>query len=124
MTSYNPDFKSEDLIETADQLQEIQEQLLELLGQAEELLSNSAPAAICSSAQSYWLANSKCEFSNDHGYMSRGSMTNLPETIATLQYQAKISRAEEENTRGIICEEEYLQMLEQARNELDAATEF
>ena len=121
MTDHLKDFRAEDLEETADQLQEIQEQLLELLGQADELLSNSAPAEIYSSASAYWLANSKCEFSNDHNYLSRGSMTNLPETIAALRRDAILAGLQKELAAGKIDDYEYEAGSHRANDEFDQA---
>lgn len=70
--------EDEDVIE---ELEYIQEQMLDLLGQAEGLLRDTSEY---SSAKSYWLAHIETALSNSHSYLG-GSMTTMEDTIEALR---------------------------------------
>jgi len=67
--------------ELVEELEYIQEQMLDLLGQASNIVSGTSEA---SSAQAYWLAHIETALSNDHGYLG-GSMTTMQDTIDALR---------------------------------------
>ena len=64
-----------------EELEYIQEQMLDLLGQAEGLLHGTSEY---DSAKAYWLAHVETALSNDHGYLG-GSMTTMQDTIDALR---------------------------------------
>lgn len=65
----------------AEELEEIQGQMLDLLGMAKNAVSGTPEA---SSAESYWIAHIEMALSNDHGYLG-GSMTTMQDTIDALR---------------------------------------
>lgn len=65
----------------AEELEQIQEEMLDLLGQAESLLHGTSEY---DSAKSYWLAHIETALTNDHGYLG-GSMTTMQDTIDALR---------------------------------------
>ncbi len=65
----------------ADELEELQGQMLDLLGAAESLLHGTSEY---DSAKAYWLAHVETALSNDHGYLG-GSMTTMQDTIDALR---------------------------------------
>ena len=67
--------------DVVEELEYIQEQMLDLLSQAEGLVRGTSEA---SSAQAYWLAHIETALSNDHGYLG-GSMTTMQDTIDALR---------------------------------------
>ena len=77
------DFLREDRSDAmlADELQEIQEEMLDLLHQAGNIVSGTREA---SAAQAYWLAHIETALTNDHGYLG-GSMTTMQDTIEALR---------------------------------------
>jgi len=64
-----------------EELEYIQEQMQDLLGQAANIVSGTSEA---SSAQAYWLAHIETALTNDHGYLG-GSMTTMQDTIDALR---------------------------------------
>ena len=64
-----------------EELEYIQEQMLDLLGQAENIVRGTSEA---SSAQAYWLAHIETALTNEHGYLG-GSMTTMQDTIDALR---------------------------------------
>ena len=67
--------------DVVEELEYIQEQMLDLLGQAESLVSGTSEA---SAAQAYWLAHIETALTNSHGYLG-GSMTTMEDTIEALR---------------------------------------
>ena len=65
----------------AEELEEVQEQMLELLDQAERIVSGTNEY---DSARGYWLAHIKTALSNDHDYLG-GSMSTMQDTIDALR---------------------------------------
>lgn len=63
------------------QLEELQEQMLNLLGEAESLVRGTSEEG---PAQAYWLAHVETALTNDHGYLG-GSMTTMQDTIDALR---------------------------------------
>lgn len=72
--------REDDNEEIVHELIEIQQQMLELLGQAESLLQHTGEY---NSAKSYWLAHIETALTNNHGYLG-GSMTTMEDTIEAL----------------------------------------
>ena len=70
--------------EIVEELEYIQEQMLDLLGQASNIVSGTSEA---SSAQAYWLAHIETALTNSHGYLG-GSMTTMEDTIEALRQGA------------------------------------
>ena len=77
-----------------EELEYIQEQMQDLLGQAANIVSGTSEA---SSAQAYWLAHIETALSNDHGYLG-GSMTTMQDTIDALR-QGSDDEEDEEDSR-------------------------
>jgi len=67
----------------AEQLRDIQLELIDLLDQAQRLLS-SAPGMTRERAQSYWLAHARMAITKNHGYLG-GSMVDMEDTIDELE---------------------------------------
>jgi hypothetical protein len=65
----------------AYRLEELQEQMLELLGEADGILQGTSEH---SAAQAYWLAHVETALTNDHGYLG-GSMTTMQDTIDAIR---------------------------------------
>lgn len=65
----------------AMELEELQDQMLELLGQAENVLQGTSAY---DGAKAYWLAHVETALTNDHGYLG-GSMTTMQDTIDELR---------------------------------------
>jgi uncharacterized protein (UPF0305 family) len=65
----------------AEELEEIRDQMLDLLGMAESTLRGTSEY---DSAKAYWLAHIETALSNDHGYLG-GSMTTMQDTIDALR---------------------------------------
>ena len=72
---------SEDTAEIADELEEIQGHMLDLLGEAENLVSGTDEY---DRARSYWIAHITTALTDDHGYLG-GSMANMQQTIDALR---------------------------------------
>jgi len=71
----------DDMQERAYELQEIQQQILELLGEAEQLLSGTDEY---DAAKSYWLAHIETALTKEHGYLG-GSMHTMQDSIEALE---------------------------------------
>lgn len=66
---------------TADRLEEIKAEFLELLEEATGLLRGTGEEE---RAKAYWLAHIRCALDDDHGYLG-GSMCTMQDTIAALK---------------------------------------
>jgi hypothetical protein len=75
------EYREDDPSVVADELEQIQEQMLDLLHEAEGLLQGTNEY---DSARSYWLAHITTAVSNDHDYLG-GSMTTMQDTIDALR---------------------------------------
>ena len=69
--------------QVANELREIQAEMVELLDQAQRLL-RSAPGMTRERAQSYWLAHARMAITKNHSYLG-GSMVDMDDTIAELE---------------------------------------
>lgn len=69
--------------QVAEQLRDIQAELIDLLDQAKELLRN-APSMTRERAESYWLAHARMAITKNHSYLG-GSMVNMDDTIAEME---------------------------------------
>ena len=69
--------------EIAERLRNIQNELINLLDSANELLI-AAPAITRERADCYWLSQARIAISKNHGYLS-SSMVNMDDTIAELR---------------------------------------
>ena len=67
----------------AEQLRDIQLELIDLLDQAQRLLRN-APSITRERAQSYWLAHARMAITKNHSYLG-GSMVDMDDTIAEME---------------------------------------
>ena len=79
----------EKLHEIADELRELQVQMLECLDQAKRLIEQTGQSMTLQRAESYWLAHARIALTNSHGYLG-GSMCSMEDTIE------EIAGAEEE----------------------------
>lgn len=66
--------------EIADELRELQAQMLECLDQAKRLIAQSGQHITLQRAEAYWLAHARIALTNDHGYLG-GSMCSMEDTI-------------------------------------------
>jgi hypothetical protein len=73
--------------ELADDLFDIQQEMLELLERARHLL-HDAPAMTYQRADAYWLAHAQMALTRDHIYLG-GSMVTMEDTIAEIFEAAK-----------------------------------
>ena len=69
--------------QVAEQLRDIQAEMIDLLDQAQRLL-RSAPDMTRERAQSYWLAHARMAITKNHSYLG-GSMVDMDDTIAELE---------------------------------------
>ncbi len=69
--------------QVAEQLRDIQAELIDLLDQAQRLL-RTAPSITRERAQSYWLAHARMAITKNHSYLG-GSMVDMDDTIAELE---------------------------------------
>lgn len=69
--------------QVAEQLRDIQAEMIDLLDQAQRLLRN-APGMTRERAESYWLAHARMAITKNHSYLG-GSMVNMDDTIAELE---------------------------------------
>ena len=69
--------------QVAEQLRDIQAEMIDLLDQAQRLL-RSAPGMTRERAQSYWLAHARMAITKNHSYLG-GSMVDMDDTIAELE---------------------------------------
>jgi len=67
----------------AEQLRDIQLELIDLLDQAQRLLRN-APSITRERAQSYWLAHARIAITKNHSYLG-GCMFDMEDTINELE---------------------------------------
>ena len=83
-----------------EELEYIQEQMQDLLGQAANIVSGTSEA---SSAQAYWLAHIETALTKDHGDLG-GRMTKMQDTIDALRQgneeDEEDSRFDDPNPRG------------------------
>ena len=77
----NVKLRESDNEEIAYELEEIQQQMLNLLGEAEQMLSGTDEY---DRAKSYWLAHIETALTNDHGYLG-GSMSTMQDSIDALR---------------------------------------
>jgi len=73
--------------ELADELFDIQQELLDLLDRARGLI-RQAPEMTYQRADAYWLAHAVMAITRDHQYLG-GSMVTMDETIAEIVAAAK-----------------------------------
>lgn len=71
---------TEQLQEVADELRELQAQMLECMDQARSLIEKSGLDITLQRADAYWLAHARIALTNDHGYLG-GSMCSMEDTI-------------------------------------------
>ena len=64
-------------------LEEIQQEMLELLSEASELVRDTDEREIYERARAYWIAQIETIIHNDHGYLG-GSMCSMQDTIDEL----------------------------------------
>lgn len=69
--------------ELAEELRDIQYELIDLLNRASALLQN-APNITRERAQSYWLAHARMAITKDHGFLG-GSGVDMEDTIEELE---------------------------------------
>lgn len=74
--------KAPSTTQLADQLRDIQLELIDLLDQADRLLRN-APSITRERAQSYWLAHARMALTKNHSFLG-GSMFDMEDTINEL----------------------------------------
>lgn len=70
----------EKLQQIADELRELQAQMLECLDQAKRLIEQTGQHITLQRAEAYWLAHVRIALTNDHGYLG-GSMCSMEDTI-------------------------------------------
>jgi hypothetical protein len=80
MTTQTPEKRQE----LADELREIQAQMLECLDQAKRLIAQSGQDMTLQRAEAYWLAHARIALTNDHGYLG-GSMCSMEDTIEEIE---------------------------------------
>ncbi len=76
MTTQTPEKRQE----IADELRELQAQMLECLDQAKRLIEQSGQHTTLQRAEAYWLAHARIALTNNHGYLG-GSMCSMEDTI-------------------------------------------
>jgi len=69
--------------QVAEQLRDIQAEMIDLLDQAQRLLRN-APSITRERAESYWLAHTRMAITKSHSFLG-GSMFDMDDTIAELE---------------------------------------
>ena len=69
--------------QVAEQLRDIQLELIDLLDQAKRLLRGT-PGMTRERAESYWLAHARMAITKNHSYLG-GSMVDMDDTIAVLE---------------------------------------
>jgi hypothetical protein len=69
--------------QVAEQLRDIQLELIDLLDRAKELL-RTAPSITRERAESYWLAHARMAITKNHSYLG-GSMVDMDDTIAEME---------------------------------------
>jgi len=70
--------------ETIHRLQQIQEELLSLVAEAEELVKDAGHNGIYQRAKSYWIAQIETKIHNDHFYLG-GTMHSMEDTLQELR---------------------------------------
>lgn len=68
------------LQEIADELRELQAQMLECLDEAKRLIEQTGQDITLQRAEAYWLAHARIALTNSHGYLA-GSMCSMEDTI-------------------------------------------
>jgi len=86
------EYSEDDRKDLIYQLEQLQEQMLQLLGEADGILQGTSEH---SAAQAYWLAHIETALTNDHGYLG-GSMTTMQDTIDALR-QGEDDRLEDDD---------------------------
>lgn len=71
---------AERLSEIADELREIQEEMLGRLDEMRALLAEAGCDGALMRAESYWMAHAKCALTDDHQFLG-GSMYTLSDSI-------------------------------------------
>jgi hypothetical protein len=79
-----PAAEREQVEEDIEELKELQEQMIDALEQAEQLLRKYKKHGIYERAKSYWLAHAKMAVSNDHGYLGNSGVS-LEDTLEELE---------------------------------------
>jgi hypothetical protein len=89
--------ESAGILEATERLEEIREEMLELLSEAEEVARQTAKAAgqrvIYERAAAYWIPQIKIALKNDHGYLG-SSMCSLEDTIKDLDELLELEEEE------------------------------
>ncbi len=75
---------SERLSEIADELREIQAEILEKLDEAKHLLAEAGLDGSLGQAESYWIPHIICAVSNEHSYLG-GSMYTLADSVEDVE---------------------------------------
>lgn len=75
------EYREDDLSEIADELEEIQGQMMDLIHQADSLLRGTDEY---NAAKGYWIAHITTALSSDHDYLG-GSMSTMQDTIDALR---------------------------------------
>ena len=70
--------------QTVEDLREIQRQMLELLGQARNILDGSSFESAAAQAACYWIPHIEMNLSNEHDYCG-GTMCSLEDTITEIE---------------------------------------
>lgn len=71
-------------VESLDRLEEIRDEMLELLDEADRILRRDFGGLIYERAKSYWLAHVKMALTKDHGYLG-GSMVDFEDTLKEIE---------------------------------------
>ena len=93
-----------DLWEGIERLIEIQGEMLELLGEAADLLRGITgdDRMIFERADAYWLAHIRMALTKDHGFLG-GSMVDMDDTIEELEKAAEGPDEDGDEDCGEIC---------------------
>ena len=87
---------NEDYDDKAEQLQYVQEEMLDLLDQAEHIMSGTSDEA---AANAYWIPHIKTALTNSHEYLG-GSMHTMEDSINALMAEGGPDDDEEEEETG------------------------
>ncbi len=88
-----------ELSESIERLVNIKDEMLELLGEAQDLLTSTSHLAtigpsILDRAEAYWLAHIRVALSNDHDYLGE-SMCSMEDTIKELDAESNQEDADD-----------------------------
>jgi len=77
------------------ELQDIQNEILERVNRAKELLKDNGYEGALMRADSYWIPHIVCAVTNDHGYLG-GSLITMQDTIEELENADDDEEADED----------------------------